>query len=183
MLHKTHSRKKMRAVQKARNRTKAALSVLVGHVTLMDLVLCGGSPTGKVWGIRILCFVWYFTNSDICQALLPWLKLRIEFSVLFKDPWFLSKRKKILFKDVIIIELQNTLVYGGFNTESLTFHQRQFRIYLFTVNLHKYLLYEELHCLCFFHFTGLIASSYLGSTDRWATTCQKFSASSSPPWL
>lgn len=52
-----------------------------------------------------------------------------------------------IFKDVISIELQNTLVYGGFNKESLTFHQRQFRIYLFTVNLHKYLLYEELHCV------------------------------------
>lgn len=73
-----------------------------------------------------------------------------------------------IFKDVISIELQNTLVYGGFNKESLTFHQRQFRIYLFTVNLHKYLLYEELHCVFvfFFAFTGLIASSYLCSTDR-----------------
>lgn len=161
-MHKTHSRKQMRAIQKARSRTKAALSVLVGHLTLMGLVLCGGSPMGRVWGIRMLCFVWYFTNSDICQAfylIRPWLKLRIEFSMLFKDPWFLSKSIFSIFKDVISIELQNTLVYGGFNKESLTLHQRQFRIYLFTVNFHKYLLYEELHCLCFWFFFLLSQAS------------------------
>lgn len=68
---------------------------------------------------------------------------------------------------MIIMELGNTHGHGGFSKELPTCHVvlRQFRMCLFTVDLQKSWLYEELTGALFLY-AGLITSPHLCSADR-----------------